>query len=78
MKPGALHTAGGRVALTVIAVPVGWLVGVYAFFGLLYLFDDGPKPGAMHVGALFLGLAGMVVLPLAAWRLSACLPSSEE
>ena len=58
-----------RVLLTIVAVPVGWVFGVYIYVGLLYLFDDDAgAAGGIHVGALALGFIGMLGLPLATWR----------
>jgi len=60
-----------RVVLALLTIPIGWVAGVYLYFGLLTLLGDGPEPGDIHVGALLLGVVGMVGLPLAVWRWSA-------
>ena len=59
-----------RVFMTTVALVVGWVAGVYAYVALLYVFGDRPKPGDIHVGALGVGLAGMIGFGLAAWRWS--------
>lgn len=62
-----------RIVITASGGIAGWVVGVFAYVGLLYLFDDGPGLDELPVGALLLGLIAMVGLRLAAsWRLSAC------
>jgi len=40
----------------------GWAAGVYLYFGILLAAGEDPV-GGIHIGALVLGLMGMVLVP---------------
>ncbi len=61
LKRVVLDHALARVGISVLAVFVGWVAGVYVYFGLLIVTGNPPESGDIHVGILPLGLIGMVI-----------------
>jgi hypothetical protein len=54
-----------------VGVIGGWIAGVYAYFGALWLIEGSIEPGGIHIGALLLGILGSSALGFGAWRWSA-------
>ena len=51
----------GRVVLLWAAATAGWTIGSLVYFGLLYVTNNPPKPGELHVGVFLLGFVGLVI-----------------
>ncbi len=50
---------GLRVLAAFFGGLVGWVAGVWLYFGVVTLLGEN-SPGGIHIGALLLGLAGAV------------------
>jgi len=66
-----------RVLLTLFAAFLGWVAGVYAYFGTLWLIKGSVPTGGIHVGALPAGCAGMGLIGVVVWRWSARLSAGK-